>query len=109
MIVKANPKDIVSIPNDAGNQKCRTCRYEVIGELEGDWTPREVYNDRDLGIGTAAFYDGDDDDDFDDDEDIDDTDVCEQCGDELTPNSFFDARGNEFCSTLCRGAYLGSR
>jgi hypothetical protein len=33
MIVKINPKDVVSIPNDYDNAKGRTCRYEVIGEV----------------------------------------------------------------------------
>jgi hypothetical protein len=32
MIVKINPADVVSIPNDYNNAKGRTCRYEVIGE-----------------------------------------------------------------------------
>lgn len=34
MIVKINPKDVVSIPSDYNNSKGRTCRYEVIGEVD---------------------------------------------------------------------------
>lgn len=34
VIVKINPADVVSIPSDYNNAKGRTCRYEVIGELE---------------------------------------------------------------------------
>tara|TARA_Y100000296_G_scaffold51057_1_gene58578 strand:- start:282 stop:1112 length:831 start_codon:yes stop_codon:yes gene_type:complete len=34
MILKINPADVVSIPSDYDNAKGRTCRYEVIGELE---------------------------------------------------------------------------
>lgn len=34
VIVKVNPKDIVSIPTDYSFQKIRTCRYEVIGEYD---------------------------------------------------------------------------
>ena len=34
VIVKINPRDVVSIPSDYGNAKGRTCRYVVIGELE---------------------------------------------------------------------------
>ncbi len=34
VIVKINPKDVVSIPSDYDNQKGRCCRYEVIGEYE---------------------------------------------------------------------------
>ena len=33
MIVKINPRDVVSIPTDYNNSKGRACRYEVIGEL----------------------------------------------------------------------------
>lgn len=32
MIVKVNPKDIVSVPEDAAYQKMRVCAYQVIGE-----------------------------------------------------------------------------
>lgn len=34
MILKVNPRDVVSIPSDYENAKGRTCRYEVIGELQ---------------------------------------------------------------------------
>ena len=33
MIVKVNPRDVVSIPSDYNDSKGRTCRYEVVGEL----------------------------------------------------------------------------
>lgn len=33
VILKINPKDVVSIPVDYNNSKGRACRYEVIGEL----------------------------------------------------------------------------
>jgi len=32
VIVKVNPKDVVSIPTDCNAQKCRTCAYEVVSE-----------------------------------------------------------------------------
>lgn len=52
MVMKINPKDVVSIPNDYGNQKGRCARYEVIAELGGSpLPPREVYTDSDLGRG----------------------------------------------------------
>ena len=35
LIVKVNPKDIVSIPADHSAQKLRTCRYEVVDEYRG--------------------------------------------------------------------------
>ena len=37
MIVKINPKDVVSIPADYANTKGRTCRYEVVAEYKDDW------------------------------------------------------------------------
>lgn len=33
VILKINPRDVVSIPTDYNNTKGRACRYEVIGEL----------------------------------------------------------------------------
>lgn len=33
VILKINPRDVVSIPSDYNDAKGRTCRYEVIGEL----------------------------------------------------------------------------
>lgn len=45
MILKINPADVVSIPRDYNNTKGRCCRYEVIGEHEGeDRYQREAYN-----------------------------------------------------------------
>ena len=36
MVVKVNPRDIVSVPVDYKNHKARCCEYEVVGELEND-------------------------------------------------------------------------
>lgn len=36
VIVKINPKDVVSVPTDCNCEKLRTCRYEVVGEYEGE-------------------------------------------------------------------------
>ena len=33
VILKINPRDVVSIPTDYNNTKGRTCRYEVVGEV----------------------------------------------------------------------------
>lgn len=41
MILKINPRDVVSIPSDYGDTKGRCCRYEVIGELGVD--PTEAF------------------------------------------------------------------
>ena len=36
VVLKVNPRDVVSIPNDYNNTKGRACRYEVVGELTAD-------------------------------------------------------------------------
>ena len=36
VIVKINPRDVVSIPSDYNDAKGRACRYEVIGELDDE-------------------------------------------------------------------------
>ena len=41
MILKINPRDVVSIPSDYHSTKGRFCRYEVIGELGVD--PAEAF------------------------------------------------------------------
>jgi len=38
VIVKVNPKDVVSIPPDHNCEKARCCDYEVVGELNIDYT-----------------------------------------------------------------------
>ena len=42
VIVKVNPRDVVSIPSDYNDAKGRACRYEVIGELGVD--PAEAFD-----------------------------------------------------------------
>jgi hypothetical protein len=36
VIVKINPRDVVSVPSDCNFEKLRTCRYEVVGEYTGE-------------------------------------------------------------------------
>jgi hypothetical protein len=36
VIVKINPKDVVSVPSDCNCEKLRTCRYEVVAEYQGE-------------------------------------------------------------------------
>ena len=36
MVVKINPRDVVSIPEDYDNAKGRCCRYEVVGVYNDD-------------------------------------------------------------------------
>ena len=48
VIVKINPRDVVSIPSDYNDAKGRTCRYEVIGELNVD--PDKAFTDAVQGM-----------------------------------------------------------
>jgi hypothetical protein len=41
MLVKTNPKDVVSIPSDINCEKFRTCEYEVLEMIE-DYRPKPV-------------------------------------------------------------------
>jgi hypothetical protein len=36
VIVKVNPRDVVSVPTDCGHQKMRVCKYEVVAEYQGE-------------------------------------------------------------------------
>jgi hypothetical protein len=36
VIVKIHPRDVVSVPSDCNHEKLRTCRYEVVGEYQGE-------------------------------------------------------------------------
>jgi hypothetical protein len=44
VIVKVNPKDVVSVPTSYSFQKMRTCRYEVIGEYQAPLTKSVMEN-----------------------------------------------------------------
>jgi hypothetical protein len=63
MVLKINPKDIVSIPSDYNNQKMRCCRYEVISEIQSEnlrttgLPKKEVYSDADLGVDSGVVPD----------------------------------------------------
>lgn len=41
MVVKIDPADVVAIPSDYNNAKGRTCRYEVVSEMEG-WKAEQL-------------------------------------------------------------------
>ena len=73
VIVKINPKDVVSVPSDCNCEKLRTCRYEVVGEYQGELL-KPLY---------AANFEEDDYAGYDDDEDYDvSDDYWDQFGDE---------------------------
>lgn len=78
MIVKINPRDVVSIPQDYANTKGRCCRYEVVAEYKEDWRSKI---DRGESGWDSVLYSSDggeyDDEDYDDDSCGDED--CEYC------------------------------
>lgn len=68
VIVKINPRDVVSIPSDYNDTKGRACRYEVIGEVDADkvdaaftrsvQSNTNTYAPRPMKTGSSAFYKG---------------------------------------------------
>jgi hypothetical protein len=64
VIVKINPKDVVSVPKDCDCQKLRTCRYEVVGLYEGE-LDRPMYS---ADYSNSPIYNDDYDPDYDDDD-----------------------------------------
>lgn len=67
MVLKVNPKNVVSIPSDYNNSKGRCCEYVVVSETpnRARLEQREVYTNRDIGVADDDRY-GDD--------------ACECCG-----------------------------
>ena len=55
VIVKINPRDVVSIPADYNDAKGRTCRYEVIGEL--NVSPEDAFTSaiQDTAVGSQPI------------------------------------------------------
>lgn len=108
MIVKINPKDVVSIPADYNNTKGRCSRYEVIGEYTEDWRSK-------LGRGENGFdndlYSSDGGEYEDEDED-NDVEHCLSCGcildnwdenSEMLCNSCYDSKYDGCYGGGCAG------
>jgi hypothetical protein len=55
VIVKVNPRDVVSIPSDYNEAKGRACRYEVIGELNVNPEDAFVSPVQDNAVGTPTY------------------------------------------------------
>lgn len=81
VIVKINPEDVVSVPSDCNCEKLRTCRYEVVGEYQGELLKplyKSEFGEDDYHEDEGSLYDeyddaywdqyDDDDEDYDDDE-----------------------------------------
>jgi len=45
--VHINPRDVVSVPTDCGDQKLRTCRYKVIQVLDNEYSTAYVWDGND--------------------------------------------------------------
>lgn len=71
VLVKVNPKDVVSVPYDHNSEKLRTCEYLVISEYEDETPIKSVYWDDEDD--SECSDDSDDDDSWDDDEEEEDT------------------------------------
>ena len=58
VIVKVNPRDVVSIPSDYNQAKGRACRYEVIGELNVE--PEDAFTKpvQSTAVGSKPVYAG---------------------------------------------------
>ena len=85
VIVKINPKDVVSVPSDCNHEKLRTCQYEVVGEYQGELL-KPLYS---ANFNEDDYHDDEDeyDNDYDwgwndDEEDIDDDFYAEEEEDE---------------------------
>ena len=76
VIVKINPKDVVSVPLDCSCQKLRTSDYLVVKDYEGELDYHLATDDGNQWSGRDGneYYEDDDDDydDYDDDDDDDD-------------------------------------
>jgi hypothetical protein len=87
VLVKINPADVVSIPSDYNNAKGRTCKYEVIGEIDNDeW--RKFLADRDYNESCVVDEDGDE---WDEDEEYQGFDELndDDCWDLIERNNLF--------------------
>lgn len=59
VVVKVDPKDVVCIPYDSSQQKMRVCKYEVLGNHNGDLLPSTAFHDDDINEeGQKKFDEG---------------------------------------------------
>lgn len=99
MIVKINPADVVSIPADYNNTKGRCCKYVVVGEYTENW--REKIGRGENGWDSPLY-----DEDGNEWEDEDEDDICDNCGEDLTPANY-EENGDELCNTCYDDKYSG--
>jgi hypothetical protein len=98
VIVKINPRDVVSIPSDYNDAKGRACRYEVIGEVANDPEDKvEFTKSVQTNANSYADHWSDEEDDNDDDQifefdELDDSEV-EEDSDPVEEGDDFYTRG----------------
>lgn len=66
VIVKVNPRNVVSVPLDCECQKMRVCEYEVTADYAGSMRP--TYSSSNTGYGDNSYYNDTDNDCSDEDE-----------------------------------------
>lgn len=88
MLVKIDPADVVSVPHDCECQKLRTCRYEVVSELEERKPLEECYNEQYGDL------------DYDESNEIE----CEECGYVGDPEDFYDDGCGKLTCFHCKHA-----
>lgn len=60
VLVKINPRDVVSVPTDCDAQKLRVCRYEVLEEVQAE-IEDVLWTDEDGDLGDSILQEEDDD------------------------------------------------
>lgn len=82
VVVKVNPANVVSVPNDHNCRKMRVCEYKVISSFSG----KEV-EQRDVVASNQNEWDDDEEDlnscyydDYEDEDEDDDEEICDDCG-----------------------------
>lgn len=83
VLVKINPRDVVSVPTDCDAQKLRVCRYEVLEEVQGR-VENVLWDDEDGDEDDISGWDTDidDDDEYDAEDDYWDEDDLDDLSDE---------------------------
>lgn len=94
VVLKINPRDVVSIPSDYNNAKGRCCRYEVLREIE-DWVDERIEG----YVSSEGYY-------FDDEDEDEDEERCFDCLNDLEDcecNEDYDEDEDDFDDVMGTG------
>jgi len=61
VLVKVNPRDVVSVPKDHDAQKCRVCEYTVLSEYDGELVRSKSSIEEPLRESNGGMYSTNDD------------------------------------------------